>query len=192
MRTPPKLPRNQRYAPGMWSNPHKIYQHEHIAERIQVWQQDKLILSGRPVHLWLPVGESQVDADPGGGIGGNVGAIRCTCVASAAVRADRTCTHCYGTGYAPGYLRFGYDTISALAAHAAPASGGYGGEAWTLTDVELDTTITPWRFALSAGATTGTVETTDRDFSVVGGATEVTAASGGAWEYRLEYAVRDT
>jgi len=188
---PPKTRRNQRLSPGHWTNPHKTFEHMAIANTIRTLQQDKLIMTGRPVILWMPVGELQVGATAGGGVGGNVGAIRCTCVASAAVRADRVCVQCYGTGYAPGYLRFGHDTISALAAHAAASADGYGGEAWTLVDTALDTSIRPWRFALTGSALTGTITTTDRAFTVVGGAAEVTEASGGAWEYRLEYATRD-
>lgn len=67
--------------------------------------------------------------------------------------ADGVTVHnCYGTQYAPGYLKFLHETIWF-------ASAQY--QTLTLTNTVISTTIKPYRIVLSPGALTGTIVTPD-------------------------------
>lgn len=143
----------------MWTNPYKRMQLEDVAERIRQWQQDKLIMNGRRAFLYQPV------------LSTTSGVVACTCRKATNITSDATCLQCYGVGYAPGYLRFAHSTIWATVSNYA------AGEVWTLTDVQLDTTVRPHMLVLADGELTGTVVTTGRAFTNPVGTTATVEAS---------------
>ena len=105
---------------------------------MRVALEDKLITMGRPVGLWLAA------------LLGDAGVVACTCTKGTTATAEAKCVSCFGTKRAPGFFRFGYETVHASS--SAAAAGGY-----VLTSCVVDTTLKPNRVALAAGALTGTV-----------------------------------
>ena len=131
---------------GYWgNNPYRrIIDAERTPQKIRVLLQDKLRGLGKLAWLYLPVTST------------TSGVVACTCVRDSTQQADQPCFTCYGTHYAPGYLRFGSTTLFWASAEAA---------GFTLAGCALDTTIKPNRVLLNTGATTGTITTTDKAFS---------------------------
>lgn len=115
--------------------------------RIRVFLQDKMRALGKPAYLYLPVTPD------------TPGVIKCSCVDNATTQADQPCYSCYGVHYAPGYLRFGSETL-----YWASIEPG-----WTLTNCALDLEIRPNRILMDAGATAAIIETTDKSVSVAAG-----------------------
>jgi len=138
-----------RHAVGYWGqNPYKrIRQGDQTAEKIRVLLHDKLRSLGKSAYLYVPVTPD------------TPGVTACTCVRDTTDQADQPCYTCHGTHYAPGYLRFGHQTLYWASAEAAD---------FTLVGCALDTTIRPHRVLMSAGTTTATVETTDKGFTAPG------------------------
>ena len=124
-------------AVGHWArNPYRrIINGEQIPAKVRVLLQDKMRGMGKPAYLWMPV--QSTDA----------GVVACTCVNDTTGQADQPCYTCYGTKYAPGYLRFAHETLFWA---SAEASG------WTLTNCTLDTTVRPHRVLMDSGATSAT------------------------------------
>lgn len=167
---PPKLPANQALTPGMWTNGYKRRVLEHVSDRVRVWQQDKLIVGGKVVRLYLPVRET------------TPGAVACTCEKATNRQADRPCNSCYGTKFAPGFVRFLHQTLFF-------ASAEYAG--FTLTNVERDTTIKPHRLVLSDGALTGTIVTPDKAYTNPTSVPEAPVEAGPVdWETHVDAPTR--
>lgn len=123
---------------------------------------DKMRALGKPVHLYLPVHS------------GTSGAVACTCIGETTRQSDRPCYTCYGAQYAPGFLRFGHQTLFWA---SAEASG------WTLSNCSLDTRIQPHRILLDSNALTGTITTTVKAF---------TNPKNADWEYQIDSFLRGT
>lgn len=132
-------------AVGYWGrNPNCRMKQDQTSEKVKAALQDKLIASGRRVELWLPV-----NAD-------TAGVVPCTCDKDTRPASDYRCLSCYGTRFAPGYLRFLHETV--FFASAEYATG-------TFTNTERDLTIKPNRIRLTDTALTGTYETADKAFT---------------------------
>lgn len=143
-----KLPRNggtsTNLALGHWSNPWKWINADQVPQKIRVLLQDKLIARGRFVDLYLPVSST------------TSGVVLCSCVKDTTDQAERACSSCYGTKYAPGYLKFLHQTIFFATAEFA---------GFTLTNTERSTTWKPHRLVLGSAATTGTIVTPDKAYT---------------------------
>lgn len=126
-----------------------------VPEKIRVWLQDKLITRGRWVDLYLPVSAS------------TPGVIGCTCVKNTTDSSDRACMTCYGTKYAPGFVKFLHQTqFWCSAEHTL----------FTLINAQASTAKKANVIMLSEGQLTGTIETTDKTFDNVNAL---------AWEIQL-------
>lgn len=131
-------------AVGNWSNPWKRIEADQTPAKVRAWLTDKLIARGKLVGLWLPVDAS------------TEGVVACTCVKDTTETGDRRCLTCYGTKFAPGYLKFMHDTNFWCSAEA---------DDFTLTDVEVSTLKKVNVLTLVDGATTGIIETQDKTFA---------------------------
>jgi hypothetical protein len=132
-------------SPGYWGrSTHYRVLEEETGFKIRVLLQDKLIALGRPVFLYLPV-----DAT-------TAGSVACTCVKETGQVAEDKCMTCFGTGRAPGYLRFLHQTVFFASAEFA---------SFTLTNTAIDRTLKPNRIGLAAGQLTGTIVTQDKAFT---------------------------
>lgn len=97
------------------------------------WQ--KIVAMGLPFAVWREAKAILGDS-----------ALLCSCFKDTSKQPDIPCAQCYGTGYLPGYIKFG--TVNYW--REATASG------WTLTNVVLDKENRPFRLMLASGAATGT------------------------------------
>lgn len=129
-----------------------------VGQGIRVDQQDKLTMAGRRSYLYLPV---QSDS-PSLWLGNPVEP--CFCTWSTNESPDVECLQCFGSKFAPGYIRFGWLTVHATPNEIAPERVG-GPLPWVYANTELDTSIRPYRVVLSDGALSGTITTTDRAYS---------------------------
>lgn len=142
--TPQRVPGYQN-AVGYWGNdPHCRLEDDQTAAKIRALLQDELRLNGSPVSLWQPV------------LSTTAGAVACTCRKDTTANSDYKCLTCYGTQYAPGYLKFLNETLFYCSAEAA---------LFTLTNAVVDTTKKPNRIRIADGQTTGVIVTTDKAFS---------------------------
>ena len=133
-----KVPGSSR-AVGHWSrNLHCRIGQEAVSDKVKALLQDKLVAMGRPVELWLPVGEA------------DTGVVACTCDKNTRPGSDYKCLSCFGTRFAPGYRRFLHETLFASSAQY---------DDFTLTGVERDLTIKPNRLRLLRTGLTGTIVT---------------------------------
>lgn len=136
----PAIPRRGR-APGYWApRAYCVLSQSGVIPGIVELLKDKLYLNGRRAALWLPVRSD------------TAGVVQCTCYKPAARRSDTRCLTCYGTQYAPGYLKFLHETIWFASAQYASL---------TLTNTVINTTIKPYRIDLTTGSLTGTIVTPD-------------------------------
>ena len=139
-----RMRRNQGCTPGYWApDPHARLEAERTADKVRKLLEDQLRLNGRPVWVWQPV------------IGGATGTVACTCDKETTSTSDYKCLTCYGHRYAPGYWKFGHETVFF-------ASAEYAG--FTLTNTAVDLRKKPNRLQLASGATTGTIVTPDKTF----------------------------
>lgn len=134
----------QHHAVGHWSNPWRRVELDQTGAKARVLLQDKLVTKGKWVDLFLPVSSS------------TAGVVACTCVKDTTDSADRTCLSCYGTHYAPGFLKFLHSTLFWSSAESS---------SFTLTGVEVSTTKKAHVFSLSSGTLSGTIETTDKAYT---------------------------
>lgn len=152
---PAKFNRNQ-LAPGHWSNPWRRVQLDQTPAKIRVWLQDKLVTRGHWVGLYLPVAST------------TSGVVACTCKKATTDQSDRNCLSCYGTQFAPGYLKFMHTTVFFCSAE-------YAG--FTLTNVSISTAKKANILVLDDGQTSGIIETPDKAY---------TNPEGEDWELKIE------
>jgi len=146
----------QRLAPGYWASPWRFINAEQVPAKVRVMLQDKLIARGRWVDLYTPVGAS------------TPGAVVCTCVKDTTQSADMSCRTCFGTKYAPGFVKFLHQTQFWCSAEAAT---------FTLTNTDVLSSKKANVIELSAGQTTGTIVTQDKSYANTVEAT---------WELKME------
>lgn len=138
----------QHPAVGVWSSPWRFIRAHRIPEKIRVMHQDKLIARGRWVGLYLPVTST------------TTGVVACTCVKDTTQAAETSCLSCYGTKFAPGFLKFLHHTqFWSSAEHAS----------FALSNTSILTTRKAHAIVLSPGQVSGTVTTQDKAFSNVAG-----------------------
>jgi hypothetical protein len=137
-------------AVGYWGrNIHRRIQAEQEHARQRALLTDQIKAGGLRAALWQS----------------NVAGNKCACYKESNDQADGKCKTCYGTGYAPGYLKFGYTTVWMSVVD----------DDLTLTDCEVTTKFKSAKVMLSNGALTGTIESGDKAFS--------RTIVGSTWEY---------
>lgn len=157
-----KNPQLGKNAVGYWGrNPRKMFDGYDSPDRIIALHIDKIMLMGLPYAVWREA--TTLIASP----------TMCTCFKDTSKQPDINCLQCYGTGYLPGYLKFGTTNWWQAASMAG----------WTLSNVELDTINRPHRFQLVAGQLTGTATTADIALSM--------APKIGQWESAYAGFTRD-
>ena len=131
---------------GYWGgNPHARVSSELIAEKVLGMNYQKVMAMGMPFALWREASTVQDDLTT------------CSCVKDTAKQPDIPCLSCYGTGTIPGYLKFGTRTYWAAAVD----------EGWGLSNITLDKQNRPFRFQLSAAATSGTATSPNIPISII-------------------------
>lgn len=149
-------------AVGYWGrNPRKAFDALDSPDRVIALHIDKLRLMGLPYAVWREA--SAVLTNP----------TLCSCFKDTSKQPDINCLSCYGSGYLPGYLKFG--TTNWWFASTDPS--------WVLTNVVLDTTNRPYRLHLEPTATTGTAMTPDLAISM--------ATKKGPWQSAFAGFTRD-
>lgn len=173
-------------APGYWGGGGGVrcrINQEQIVDKVLSLNYEKIIAMGLPLALWREA--ANVLENPR----------QCSCFKDTAKQPDIPCAQCYGTGFIPGYLKFGTQNFWAEA--PLPTSGGFGtggfgqdgyGEVgdWALVNVVLDTTNRPYRFMLASTATVGIAVSPNLIISPASLARKV-----GAWEAKAEMFTRD-
>lgn len=146
-----------RGAVGSWDrHPYQTVQTEQVAQKERALLEDQIRIGGLRADLWFGVTDGT----------------RCACYKESTQQADRKCSTCYGIGYAPGYLKFGYDTVFLSATDSDI----------TFTNTEITNTFKSSKIQLTDGSTTGIVESGDKSFS--------RAAVGATWAYSVSDFVR--
>jgi hypothetical protein len=149
-------------APGYWGrNIRCRINDELIADKVLSLNYDKIMAMGLPVAMWREASSIQT------------GLTACSCVKDTAKQPDIPCHTCYGTGFIPGYLKFGTRNYWAASIDAG----------WTLTNIVLDKNNRPFRFQLDPAATSGTAISPNLTISVAG--------KVGAWEAKADGFTRD-
>ena len=147
---------------------------DQTAAKIRALLQDQLLANGLPVVAWIPV--TDAGGTGGGALNGGTGTgaapipgevvtpgvVPCTCDKNTSANSDYKCISCYGTRLVPGYTKFLYQTLFFSSAEVVSAP-------FVLTGCEVDYTKKPNRVRLAAGATTGTIVTTDKAFANLAG-----------------------
>lgn len=141
---PIAIPNGAPGAQGFWGNESCRFAAEAVGDKERAALQSELIMMGQPADLWLPA------------LSTDSGVVQCTCVKETKDTADMRCFSCHGCKFAPGYWRFQYETLFWDVAEW---------ESFTLTDVEVYTKVKAHKLQLVDGATTGTIETTDKPYS---------------------------
>lgn len=134
----------QHLAPGYWGSPWRFVELSQAPARVRVWLQDKLVARGRWAYLYLPASSA------------TSGAVACTCTKNTTDQADRACLTCYGTKYAPGFLRFMHQTLFWCSAESS---------SFTLANTTLTTTKKAHILTLATGQTSGTIVTQDKAYA---------------------------
>lgn len=122
---------------------------------------DQLRIGGLRLELWL-------------GVGSSIDYPKCACYKESFQQADRKCSSCHGTGFVPGYLKWGYETYWL----SATDTGN------TFTNTEVTNTFKSSKVQLADGALTGILESEDFIFTK--------ALVDSVWEYDAQVFVRDT
>lgn len=130
-------------------------------ERVLALNRDKVFGMGLPFRVWLRVLEP-IDRST-----------QCSCWNETAQQSDVPCLSCYGHRLQPGYVRFGYTTTFYSSAH----------NDLTITDLQLNRIITPFRLELGPSATVGTVVTPVFNIDEI---------AHGPWEVQLDAYNRDS
>jgi hypothetical protein len=134
---------------------------ELISDKVLSLNIDKIDAMGLPYAVWREA--TSVLASP----------TQCSCFKNTSKQPDIPCLSCYGTGYVPGYLKFGTKNY-----WASSIDGG-----WTLSGLQLDTTNRPHRFQLSSTDITGTAISANMVVSETG--------KIGEWEAHYDAFTRD-
>lgn len=132
-------------AVGVWATPRRPVVLRQTAEAIRVLLQDKLLMMGKYVSLYLPV-----TAD-------TPGVVACTCVKDTTQSADKTCRSCYGCHYCPGFTKFLHETQFWCSAEFSSFT--------VTTNVVVDTKLKPNRVKITDGQTSGTFTTQTKTFT---------------------------
>jgi hypothetical protein len=163
--------------PGYWGRDLRCrIGQEATQQKIAALLNDELLSTGVRVYLWLPVHEYVKALAPVNQTGGDTptpGSLKCSCVKESGQHADKRCNSCHGTDFIPGYLKFGYQTI-----WMASISPG-----WTVSNLELNTVLKPYRYQLISTAVVGSLESPDLFFTK--------SVSKGLWDFRNDYVLRD-
>jgi len=143
---------------GSWSR--SIYQRigaDQTQAKERALLEDQIRAGGIKSDLWQSVSSGQ----------------QCACYKESNQQSDRKCRSCYGTGYVPGFLKFGYTTewMSVVDTDV------------TLTNLEITKKFHSAKVILQDGETTGTIESGDKTFS--------RTAIGSVWEHEAVDFVRD-
>lgn len=174
------------HAPGYWGGGGGIrcrINQEAIADKVLALNYEKIVAMGMPLAIWREA--KNVLDNP----------LQCTCFKDTAKQPDIPCAQCYGTGFIPGYLKFGTQNFWVEAPRPSGGgfgSGGFGQEGfgemgdWSLANVVLDTTNRPFRFMLSSTATVGSAVSPNLTISASSLARKV-----GAWEAKADMFTRD-
>lgn len=139
-----KLRSQHQLVPGYWGSPWRTTQLRQVSEHVRVLLQDKMLMRGRPVDLWLPVDATTPDV------------VACTCRKDTTDQSDRSCLTCFGSGFAPGVLKFLHQTLFWCSAEAS---------SFTLTDVSVSTLKKSNVLVLNNGELTGSIVTQDKAFT---------------------------
>ncbi len=145
-------------AVGYWGR--DIYirnQTEQSQARMRALLQDQLQLGGLRCALWTGVTTGD----------------QCSCYNETVKQADRKCGSCYGTGFAPGYEKFGYQTFWMTGFDTGV----------TLHNVKITDTFKSAKVVLEDSATSGYIESTAVSF---------TRTFASVWEYNLISFLRDS
>jgi hypothetical protein len=137
----------------------------HTAERVLALNLDKVRAMGLPFRVWRRVEERIAATLPR--------SKRCSCFQDTSQQSDVPCLSCYGQRIIPGYVRWGYTTefYSSIDTDL------------TLTQLELNRSVTPFRLQLLAGSITGTLVTP---------VYTITDVPVGPWAYKLDGYPRDS
>jgi hypothetical protein len=122
---------------------------------------DQLRIGGLRLELWTGVTSSAEHP-------------KCACYKESFQQADRKCSSCHGTGFVPGYLKWGYETYWMSATDAGS----------TFTGTEVTSKIRSSKVQLQEGELTGTIESTDHSFT--------RSVSDSVWEYDAQTFIRDS
>lgn len=134
---------------------------ELLVDKVTALNFQKLMAMGLPFAVWREA--SSVLDSP----------LKCSCYKDTSKQPDIPCAQCYGTGFIPGYLKFG--------------TRNYWSEAtatWTMTNIVLDKVNRPFRLMLADGATTGTAISANQVVSETG--------KLGDWEAKADAFTRDS
>lgn len=139
-------------SPGYWGRSSQCaYNSNFIADKVLAQNYASIMTMGMPYAVWR---EAQtVLEDP----------LRCSCWKDSSKQPDIPCAQCYGTGYLPGYLKFGTQNFWVEATADGPGgfgSAGFGQNGfgstgtWSFVNVVLDKTNRPYRLMMDASSTT--------------------------------------
>ncbi len=171
-------------APGYWGRDIRCrIASEFTVDKVLSQNYDKIVAMGLPYALWREA--TSVLDNP----------IKCTCFKDTAKQPDVPCLQCYGTGFIPGYLKFGTQNFWSEA--SSDGTGGFGtggfgqggfGEigSWSMTNTVLDKTNRPFRIMLEPNATTGTAISPN----LIIGPADI-AKKVGPWEAKADAFTRD-
>ena len=170
---PTKTPLFNGYGPGFWGgNPHARILAEHTVEKVTQQNIEKLQSMGLPYAVWhdasaiwsnlVSVNPSLPSTPP-----------LCSCFKDTSKQPDLPCYTCGGTGYIPGWLKFGTQNYWKSSIDTD----------WALTNLTLDTVNRPNRLQLNPASTSGTAVSPQITISTIN--------KVGAWESKLNGFTRD-
>jgi hypothetical protein len=137
----------------------------HTAERVLALNLDKIRAMGLPFRVWRRVDERLALTLPR--------SQKCSCFQDSTQQSDAPCLSCYGQRIIPGYLRWGYTTEF----YASIDTG------LTLSNLELNRAVTPFRLQLTAGSITG---------SLITPLYTITDIPVGPWQHKVDGYPRDS
>ncbi len=171
-------------APGYWGRDIRCrISSEFVVDKVISQNYDKLVAMGLPYALWREAATVISDA------------VKCTCFKDTSKQPDIPCLQCYGTGYIPGYLKFGTQNYWADASNEGtagegtegPGQGAFGETGtWVLSGTTLDKVNRPFRIMLAAGETTGTAISANITIDA-----DDLALKVGDWETKADAFTRD-
>lgn len=148
-------------AVGSWArNPLQRILQDQAPQKESALLRDQLRIGGLRLELWLGVDASAIHP-------------KCKCYKESVQQADRKCSSCHGTGYVPGYLKWGYETYWMSASDIGT----------TFTNTEATTTWKSAKVQLSGSALSGTIESADYTF--------IRSATGSTWDYDTQTFIRE-
>ena len=122
------------HAPGYWGRDIRArIKAEFVPEKVTSLNLDKISAMGLPFALWREA-DSFID-----------NLQRCSCFKDTARQPDIPCQTCYGTGFVPGYLKFGTQNYWMASIETG----------WQLSGIVLDNNNRPFRFMLDGTQTSG-------------------------------------